>query len=81
SFETQVRSAFDHVSACLEAGNAGLDDLVHMRVYLDDMGDAWEFLQLRREILGEHLTTRSLIGQRPPSPGQREAIEVRAIRP
>jgi len=61
-FEPQARAAFDNVEYALEAAGGSLEDIVHMTVYLTDMRYVEDFVEMRGEILGDDLTTSSLIG-------------------
>lgn len=61
-FEEQAEQAFQNVEDALEAAGGGLADIVHMTVFLTDMRHVADFVELRGEILGEDLTTSSLIG-------------------
>lgn len=80
TFEEQVRQAFDNIETALEAADSGLSEMVHMTVWLADMRYAEEFVRLRGEILGDDLTTSSLIGVRSLSdPNYLVEIEARAI--
>lgn len=61
-FEEQAEQAFQNVEYALEAAGGGLEDIVHMTVFLTDMRHVEDFVELRGEILGDDLTTSSLIG-------------------
>jgi enamine deaminase RidA (YjgF/YER057c/UK114 family) len=61
-FEEQAEQAFQNVEYALEAAGGGLEDIVHMTVFLTDMRHVEDFVELRGEILGEDLATSSLIG-------------------
>ena len=61
-FADQVRQAFDNVGVALKAAGAGLEDIVLMTVYLTDVRYQPEFSKIRREVLGDHLTSSATIG-------------------
>lgn len=62
NFEQQAEQAFRNVEYALEAAGGGLEDIVHMTVFLTDMRHVEDFVEMRGEILGVDLATSSLIG-------------------
>lgn len=81
-FEEQARQAFQNVEYALNAAGGGLEDIVHMTVFLTDMRHVEDFVELRGEILGDDLTTSSLIGiDQLALPGLKVEIEARAYIP
>ena len=78
-FGAQARAAFDNVEYALEAAGGSLEDIVHMTVFLTDMRHVEEFVEIRGEVLGDDLTTSSLIGvDQLALPGLLVEIEARA---
>lgn len=61
-FTPQAEQAFANVEHALEAAGGTLEDLVHMTVILTDMRYYDEFIEVRRNWLGDTLATSSLIG-------------------
>lgn len=79
--EAQTRKTFENIETALEAAGSSLENLVHMTAYLTDMEYQEEFLATRRDILGDNLTTSSMIGSpRLAMPGLVVEIEARAIK-
>lgn len=80
-FSEQVHQTFSNIRTALDEAGSSLSDMVHMTVWLTDMRYSEEFVQLRQEILGDSLTTSSLIGVRSLSNSEHLVeIEVRAIK-
>lgn len=81
-FTEQAEQAFRNVEYALEAAGGGLEDIVHMTVFLTDMRHVESFVELRGEVLGDELTTSSLIGvDQLALPGLQVEIEARAYIP
>jgi enamine deaminase RidA (YjgF/YER057c/UK114 family) len=81
-FEEQAEQAFQNVEYALKAAGGGLEDMVHMTVFLTDMRHAENFVELRGDILGDDLATSSLIGvNQLASPSLKVEIESRAYIP
>ena len=62
NFSDQARQAFENIKVALNAAGAGLDDIVIMTVYLTDVRYQPEFSRIRREILGNTLSSSATIG-------------------
>lgn len=62
SFGPQARQALENVRIALEAAGASQSNLVSMTVFLTDMRYGHEFLELRKEVLGEELSASAIIG-------------------
>lgn len=61
-FEPQARQALENVRLALEAAGARMQDIVTMTVHLADIRDSRKFLELRKEILGDHLAPSAVVG-------------------
>ena len=61
-FEPQARQALANVRRALQAAGADFGDIVTMTVYLADIRHAREFLEIRKELLGDELAPSALIG-------------------
>jgi 2-iminobutanoate/2-iminopropanoate deaminase len=61
-FAPQVRQTFHNIGLALAACGGGLRDIVAMTVYLTDLRHFEEFVQLRKEILGDELATSAVVG-------------------
>ncbi len=59
---TQTRQVLDNLKAVLEAGDATLDDLVSVTVYLADEKDWPTFNEVYRETLRPPYPTRAVVG-------------------
>lgn len=60
-FEPQVRKTFENIQAALRRAGADLKDMVAMTVYLTDARLMEQFLDLRKEILGDSFATSTMI--------------------
>lgn len=61
-FEPQARQALENVRLALEAAGARMQDIVTMTVHLADIRHSRQFLEIRKEILGEHLAPSAVVG-------------------
>ena len=61
-FGPQARQTLRNVELALQAAGAGLEDIVTMTVFVTDMKFGREFLEIRKELLGENLAPSALIG-------------------
>lgn len=61
-FEPQARQALENVRLALDAAGSSFDDIVNMTVYLTDMRYGHDFLEIRKEVLGDTLAPSALIG-------------------
>lgn len=52
--EQQCRLIWSHITACLNAADMTLDDLVHIRTYLSERSIADINTRVRHEVLGDH---------------------------
>jgi enamine deaminase RidA (YjgF/YER057c/UK114 family) len=80
-FEPQVRQAFQHVETCLDHVGSGLENMYHMRGYLTDMEKTEEFLSIRRDIIGDDVTSSTVVGQELAWPELLVEVEARAYIP
>ena len=61
-FDAQVREVFAKLDATIKsAGGAGLRDMVTMTVFINDPRNGDRFVQLRKEIFGDHFPASALI--------------------
>ena len=61
-FGPQARQTIKNVELGLQAAGAGLEDIVTMTVFVTDMKYGREFLEIRKEMLGDNLAPSALIG-------------------
>ncbi len=61
-FGPQARQALDNARLALEAAGSSLANIVSMTVFLTDMRYGHEFLEIRKEVLGDNLSASALIG-------------------
>jgi len=61
-FGPQARQTLRNIEMALEAAGAGFADLVTMTVWVTDIKYGREFLEIRKEILGDNLAPSALIG-------------------
>jgi len=59
--ETQTRQVLDNIEAVLAEAQLKLEDIIHMRVYLENMGDFATFNSIYAERFGDHKPTRETI--------------------
>ena len=61
-FGEQARACFNAVRLCLEAAGSSLQNMVSMTVFLTDIARSKQFFEIRRDVLGEHLSTSAVVG-------------------
>ncbi len=77
SFDEQALQVLDNVGRVLQAAGCGLDDLVQVRIYLDDIENWPRFNELYAQWLGEHRPARAIVPTPPLHYGFK--IEVEAV--
>lgn len=79
---SQARQIVRNFEAMLAAVGAGLDDVMHVHVYLKDCGDFAEMNRAYAEIFGERRPARTVIGVADlPKPGARMTMNLMAYCP
>ncbi len=61
TFEEEMRRSMDNLRLVLEAAGCGFDDVVQVRAYLGDAGDAELYNRLYREYFAEPLPARTTL--------------------
>jgi enamine deaminase RidA (YjgF/YER057c/UK114 family) len=61
-FEGQVRATFESMGATLALAGAGLDDVVTMTVFVNDIRNGVRFTEIRREYFKAGYPASALIG-------------------
>jgi 2-iminobutanoate/2-iminopropanoate deaminase len=61
-FGPQARQVLENVRLALEAAGSGFENIVTMTVYLTEMSFGREFLDIRKEVLGDTLAPSALVG-------------------
>jgi 2-iminobutanoate/2-iminopropanoate deaminase len=79
--EPQVRKAFDNIEKSLEAAGTGMENMYHMRGYLTDMENTEEFLDIRRDVVGDDVTSSTVVGHELAWPELLVEVEARAFVP
>jgi len=60
-FEEQARQTLANISAILDACNAGVAQLVHVRIYIDDIANWGRFDAIYRTWVGEWKPARAVV--------------------
>jgi len=79
--ESQTRQVFENIETCLEHVGSGLENMYHMRGYLTDMEHTEEFLDIRREIIGDDVTSSTVVGHELAWPELLVEVEAKAYIP
>jgi enamine deaminase RidA (YjgF/YER057c/UK114 family) len=77
-FDRQVEQAFQNIHTALDAGGASFDNLVTIRVYLDDMGHLERYQSIRETTLEGVEVAETVVGCGFASPELHVIIEARA---
>lgn len=81
-FGPQARQVFENIRRALNAAGADLRDIVTMTVHLADIRDAAEFLEIRKELLGDDLAPSAVLGGAHfVGPGTLVEVQATAARP
>jgi len=76
----QTRRTIENVRTCLAAAGCGLEDVLKVTAFLDDMGDMAAYNEVYKEYFTEPYPARSTVGVSLPG-GLRVEIEAVARRP
>jgi 2-iminobutanoate/2-iminopropanoate deaminase len=76
----QTRRTIENLSACLAAAGCGLEDVLKVTAFLDDLGDMAAYNEVYKEYFREPYPARSTVGVSLPG-GLRVEIEAVARRP
>ena len=76
----QTRRTIENVRRCLAAAGCGLEDVLKVTAFLDDMGDMAAYNEVYKEFFSEPYPARSTVGVSLPG-GLRVEIEAVARRP
>jgi len=80
-FEDQVRQTLANVTAILHAADAGVADLVHVRVYIDDIGNWGRFNAFYDAWAGPSKPARAVVPVGPLHYGFKVEVEAVAMLP